>query len=131
MNTIVRGQDRQKNNFENKNQIFEKKYFQTFFLHGEKENFEEYSLNLASAELSFPILINYLEGKCQMCPRTTVKYMGKQFLSKTDFLFKSYDKKLVFCEEWAASFPTGHEGKKLFFPNPCSQLLQNFLHMFS
>jgi hypothetical protein len=33
--------------------------------HGEKESFEEYSLNLASTELSFPILINYLAGKCQ------------------------------------------------------------------
>jgi hypothetical protein len=34
---------------------FLRKNFQ-FFLHGEKENFEEYSLNLASAELSFPTL---------------------------------------------------------------------------
>jgi hypothetical protein len=60
------------------------------------------------------------------------KYMGKQFLSKMDFPFKSYDKKLVFfCEEWAASFLTGHKGKEHFFPDPCGQLLQNFLPMFS
>jgi hypothetical protein len=45
------------------------------------------------------------------------KVHGKQFLPKTDFPFKSYDKKLVFCEEWAASFLVGHKGKKLFFPN--------------
>ena len=30
---------------------------------------------------------------------------------------------LFFCEEWAASFLGGHKGKKLFFPNPCGQLL--------
>jgi hypothetical protein len=41
-----------KNNYNNKNQIFEKKIF-NFILHGEKENFEEYSLNLAFAKLSF------------------------------------------------------------------------------
>jgi hypothetical protein len=41
----------------------------------------------------------------------------KQFLPKTDFPFKSYDKKLVFSKKWAASFPTRHKGKKLFFPN--------------
>jgi hypothetical protein len=60
-----------------------------------------------------------------------IKYMEKQILPKTDFPFKSYNKKLVFCEEWAASFLTRHKGKKLFFPNPCGQLLRNFLHMFS
>jgi hypothetical protein len=31
-------------------------FFQIIFLHGKKENFEEYSLNLAYAELSFPTL---------------------------------------------------------------------------
>jgi hypothetical protein len=61
--TVVPGQDQQKNNSKNKNRIFEKKNFQ-FFLHGEKEFFEEYSLNLTSVKLSFPILINYLAGKC-------------------------------------------------------------------
>jgi hypothetical protein len=35
-----------------------------------------------------------------------------------------------FCKEWTSSFPVGHRGKKLLFPNPCDQLLQNFLHMF-
>jgi hypothetical protein len=57
--------------------------------------------------------------------------MGKQFLPKTDFPSKTYDKKLDFCEEWATSFPAGHKGKKLLFLNLCGQLLQNFLHMFS
>jgi hypothetical protein len=47
-------------------------FFQTFFLHGEKENFEEYSLNLASAELSFPTLINYSASRCRTYPQTTV-----------------------------------------------------------
>jgi hypothetical protein len=46
-----------------------------------------------------------------------IKYMEFFYLSKIDFPFKSYDKKLVFCEEWAASFLVGHKGKKLFFPN--------------
>jgi hypothetical protein len=41
-------------------------------LHDEKENFEEYSLILESAELSFAILINYSARKWQTCPRTTV-----------------------------------------------------------
>jgi hypothetical protein len=37
-------------------------------LHGEKEDFEEYSLNLEYAELSFPILNNYLAERPQPCP---------------------------------------------------------------
>jgi hypothetical protein len=41
-------------------------------LHGEKENFEEYSLFLESAELSFAILSNYLARKWRTCPQTTV-----------------------------------------------------------
>jgi hypothetical protein len=48
--------------------FFQKKVF----LHGEKENFEEYSLFLESAELSFAILINYLARKWRTYPRTTV-----------------------------------------------------------
>ena len=76
MNTIVRRQDRQKNNSENKNQIFEKKEF-SFFLHGEKENFEEYSLNLAFAKLSFPTVINYSAGKCRTCPWTMVFHLDR------------------------------------------------------
>jgi hypothetical protein len=51
MNTVVRGQGRQKHNSKNKNRNFEKKNF-NFFLHGEKKDFEEYSLNLEYAELS-------------------------------------------------------------------------------
>jgi hypothetical protein len=42
------------------------------FLHGEKENFEEYSLILEFAELSFPILNNYSAEMRQPCPRATV-----------------------------------------------------------
>jgi hypothetical protein len=43
--------------------------------------------------------------------------MEKQFLPKTDFLFKSYEKKLVFfCKEWVASFFGGHKEKKNSFP---------------
>jgi hypothetical protein len=72
-NTVVRGQGRQKNNSKNKNRNFEEIIFSNyFFLHGEKENFEEYSLFLESAELSFSILINYLARKWRTCPRTTV-----------------------------------------------------------
>jgi hypothetical protein len=48
--------------------FFQKKVF----LHGEKENFEEYSLFLESAELSFAILIYYSARKWRTCPRTTV-----------------------------------------------------------
>jgi hypothetical protein len=47
------------------------------FLYGEKENFEEYSLFLESAELSFAILINYLAEKNRPCPRTTVVVFGQ------------------------------------------------------
>jgi hypothetical protein len=73
VSTIVWGHDRQKNNSKNKNQIFEIFFlFKICFLHGEKENFEEYSLNLASDELSFPSLINYSTGKCQTYPQTTI-----------------------------------------------------------
>jgi hypothetical protein len=75
IDTVVRGPDRQKNNSKNNNRIFRKEFFSIkSILHGEKENFVEYSLNLVSAELSFPILINYLVGKCQTYPRTTVMY---------------------------------------------------------
>jgi hypothetical protein len=48
--------------------IFQKKGF----LHGEKENFEEYSLFLESAELTFAILINYSAEKNRTCPHATV-----------------------------------------------------------
>jgi hypothetical protein len=48
--------------------LFQKKVF----LHGEKENFEEYSLILEFAELSFPILNNYSIEMCRPCPRATV-----------------------------------------------------------
>jgi hypothetical protein len=53
-----------KNNSKNKKRI----------LYGEKENFEEYSLNLESAELSFPTLINYSAGKCRTYPQTMVVF---------------------------------------------------------
>jgi hypothetical protein len=72
-NTIVRGQGRQRNNSKNKNRNFEEIIFSIFiFLHGEKENFEEYSLFLESAEFTFPILINYSARKCRACPCTTI-----------------------------------------------------------
>jgi hypothetical protein len=62
LNTVARGQDLQNNN--SKNQSFGKKQFFNFiFLCGRKENFVEYFLNLAYAELYFSILINYLVGK--------------------------------------------------------------------
>jgi hypothetical protein len=47
-------------------------FFLKVFLHGEKENFEEYSLFLEFAELSFAILINYSARKWRTCPRTMV-----------------------------------------------------------
>jgi hypothetical protein len=72
-NTVVQGQGRQKNNSKNKNRNFEEIIFsKKVFLHGEKENFEEYSLFLESTQLSFAILINYLARKWRTCPRTTV-----------------------------------------------------------
>jgi hypothetical protein len=53
-----------KNNSKNKNRNFERNFFsKKSFLYGEKENFEEYFLNLAYAELSFSILNNYLAEK--------------------------------------------------------------------
>jgi hypothetical protein len=63
--TVVRGQDRQIINSKNKNQILGKNIFsKKSFLHGEKENFEEYSVYLEYAKLSSTILINYSIGKC-------------------------------------------------------------------
>jgi hypothetical protein len=41
-------------------------------LYSEKENFEEYPLNLEYAELSFPILNNYLVERRRPCPRAMV-----------------------------------------------------------
>jgi hypothetical protein len=50
-----------------------KLFFQNlFFSHGEKENFEEYSLILEYAELSFPTLNNYSTEKRRPCPRAMV-----------------------------------------------------------
>ena len=71
------GQDQQKNKKpKNKYQIFGKnKNFKINKLHGEKENFTKYSLNLASVKLNFHILINYSVGKCQIYPRTTVPHI--------------------------------------------------------
>jgi hypothetical protein len=47
-------------------------------LHDEKEDFEEYSLNLEYVKLGFPILNNYLAEKCRPCPWATVvlEYMN-------------------------------------------------------
>jgi hypothetical protein len=56
--------------------FFQKKVF----LHGEKENFEEYSLFLESAELTFAILINYLAEKNRTYPRATVSISRKCFM---------------------------------------------------
>jgi hypothetical protein len=57
--------------------------------------------------------------------------MGKQFLPKMDFPFKSYDKKLAFLQSMDNFFPWWAQGKKKFFPNPCGQLLQNILYKFN
>jgi hypothetical protein len=43
-----------------------------------------------------------------------IKYMEKQFLPKTDFPFKSYDKKLVFLQRMGNFFPCWAQGKKAF-----------------
>jgi hypothetical protein len=53
------------------------------------------------------------------------------FYPKQTFHSKVMTRNLFFGEEWIASFPTVHKGKKLLFPNPCDQILQNFLYMFS
>jgi hypothetical protein len=50
--------------------LFQKKVF----LHGEKENFEEYSLIWEFAELSFPSLNNYSAEMRRPCPRATVAH---------------------------------------------------------
>jgi hypothetical protein len=68
-NTVVRWQDEQIINSKNKNRILGKNiFFLKSFLHGEKENFEEYSLYLEYAEFSFATLINYLTNKCRTYP---------------------------------------------------------------
>jgi hypothetical protein len=70
---VVRGQDWQIINSKNKNRILGKNIFsKKSFLYGEKENFEEYSLYLESAEFNFATLINYSTGKCRTCPRSTI-----------------------------------------------------------
>jgi hypothetical protein len=73
LTTLVWGQDRQIINSKNKNRILGKNFFFLIsFLHGEKGNFEEYSLYLESTEFSFATLINYLTSKCRTYPRSTV-----------------------------------------------------------
>jgi hypothetical protein len=54
--------------------------------------------------------------------------MGKQDLPKTDVPFKSYDKKLVFCKEWVASFLAGYKGKKTFLSQ---SVLSTFAKLFA
>ena len=73
VDSVVQEQVWQKNNTKNKNQNFEEIIFsKLFFLHGKKENFEEYSLFLESAKFTFLILINYSAWKCQTCSWTTI-----------------------------------------------------------
>ena len=55
-----------------KNQNFKEIIVSKFFLHGEKDNFEEYSLILEFAKLNFPILNNYLAVMCRPYPRAIV-----------------------------------------------------------
>jgi hypothetical protein len=97
--TVVRGQDRQIINSKNKNRILGKNIFSNFFfLHGEKENFEEYSLYLESTEFSFATLINYLTSKCRTCPRSTVwneplqnlVFRWVRYLSTKSHTYKTY-----------------------------------------
>jgi hypothetical protein len=42
--------------------------------------------------------------------------MGKQFLPKIDFPFKSYDKKLFFCKEWQLLSLSGTREENFSFP---------------
>jgi hypothetical protein len=70
--TVVRGRVGKKIILKIKTEILRKFFFQFFFLHGEKENFEEYSLFLEFAKLTFAILINYSAEKNRTCPRATV-----------------------------------------------------------
>jgi hypothetical protein len=59
-----------------KTEILRKLFFQkNVFLCGEKENFEEYSLILEYAELSFPILNNYSAEKHRPCPRAKKSFV--------------------------------------------------------
>jgi hypothetical protein len=82
--------------------FFQKKVF----LYGEKENFEEYSLFLESAELSFAILINYSAKKWRTCPRTTVSHKLPPMLmskGKSTNLYGSISFFLVFWHKWTTS----------------------------
>jgi hypothetical protein len=73
LTTVVQGRAGKKIILKIKAKILRKLFFQKkVFLHGEKENFEKYSLFLESAELSFAILINYSAEKNRPCPRATV-----------------------------------------------------------
>jgi hypothetical protein len=81
--TVVRGQGRQKNNSKNKNRIFEIIFYSILiFLYSEKENFEEYSLNLEFAKFSFPILNNYLVEKRRPCPRAIVMELSEKYIQE-------------------------------------------------
>jgi predicted patatin/cPLA2 family phospholipase len=55
-------------------------------LHGEKEDFVEYFLNLEYAKFTFPILKNYLAKKYQSYPRTLKK--EKNLKNKTQIFSK-------------------------------------------
>jgi hypothetical protein len=56
------------------------------------------------------------------------KYMEKQFLFKTDFPFKSYDKKLFFLQRIGSFFLYQTQGKKTFL---FQSLLSTFAKLFA
>jgi hypothetical protein len=60
------------------------------------------------------------------------KIHGKTIFTQNGLSIQKLPQETYFiCKECVASFPTGHKGKKLYFPNPCGQLLQKKLHMVS
>jgi hypothetical protein len=64
-----------------KTEILRKLLFQKkVFLHGEKENFEEYSLILEFPELSFLSLNNYSAEMRRPCPRGYSIQISYEFL---------------------------------------------------
>jgi hypothetical protein len=59
------------------------------------------------------------------------KVHGKQFLPKTDFPFKRYDKKLVFLQRMGSFFPYRAQGKKTFLSQSVrSTSVKLFAHIF-
>jgi hypothetical protein len=61
-----------------------------------------------------------------------IKYMEKRFFIQNGLsIQKLWQETCFFAKIGQLLSMLGTRGKKLFFPNPCCQLLRNLLHMFS